>query len=166
MTLLQFEQPKAMKHSFVITKDGEELGKVTYTSITHRKARASLMGTEWLFAEKGLLGNKVAVMDAATGEEIAHYQKPFFKKGIIHLNDKPYMFRGRGFSLKSRYFWDDLEGNQLIEYAYGGFIRVRGEITVDERVLEDQHLRLLVALGMFVAFNTDEDEAASVSAAT
>lgn len=164
MTILQFEQPKAMKHSFVIAKDGIEIGSVTYTSITHRKARATLNGSAWHFTEKGLLGNKVVITDAATNEEIAHYQKPFFKKGIVHLGGKPYTFRGRWLSIKSRYFWDDIEGNQLVEYAYSGLIRIRGEIMVDEKLLDDPLLRTLVVLGMFVAFNADEDESSSVAA--
>lgn len=165
MKVLQFEQPKAMKHAFVIIQDEEEIGSVTYTSLSHRKARATILGTEWDFIEKGLLGNKVSVLDGRTQQEFAHYQKPFFKKGIVHIHDKPYTFRSKGF-IKSHCFWDDADGNELVAYNYGGLLKTRGDITVDEQLLQDPKLRLLIPLGMFVAFNADEDEAASVSAAT
>lgn len=155
-TTLGIEQPKARKHAFVITQDGEQVGSLEYANVMHRQANAALYTGEWHFAHKGITDTKTAVTLKDTDDIIANFTDPLFKrKGVLSVEDETYLFQTNGMSFKSKYAWTDSSGDKLVTYSYGGFLKTVGEIAVAEAMLDRPERRFLIPLGLFLGLNQD-----------
>ena len=160
--VLQFTQPKALRHAFVITENNVEVGSLEYEGLAHRKATAQLEGSAVRFVRKGFITTKIEVLQTESQQPIAEYSKPLFKGGSITLANKTYHFGSKGGILKSHYAWMDEQDNIVIAYEYGGFIKSGGDITIMTNVPTAATI-ILVPLGLFIALNTDEDDSAGAS---
>lgn len=157
---LTIRQPKLMQRSYLLFDGDKVVGRLDQTGVFRTRTTASIGNRTWRYIKKSGLRETVVIVTLLDSDEaVATYSRSAFRQtGSLLLDGAEYPFKVGVW--KSRYTWNDKDGEALVTFNMGGFFKRSGNIEITDLALTIPDYELLLPLGLFLGMDVEDSNAA------
>lgn len=150
-TRFQWLHPKPDQHSYVLSKEGKEHGRISWPDGPEESAVGVLDGEELLLDKVGFLKPHVLVRDRESGELVARFDATAGSGGLLTLVNGRH-FRWYSNQWRAEWGWMDVAEKDAIRFRRSFEVEEKREGFVEIEDLEATHDQagLLILLGWYV----------------
>jgi hypothetical protein len=147
---LKWVQTSAWKQNWELRNEaGETIAKMIRPKWWSQYAEVDAPGNRWSFERVGFWQNRIEVKSLGTQESPATFNIKMSKGELVFTDGRTYTWKQTNF-WGSKWAWIDEDGEPVVGFQTGGFLQVKGEMSIDPEGDETPLLGLLVFLGWYL----------------